>query len=401
MCFVAILDRSLRLFGLAALASATLCLPALASDITVASPANGVYFTSPVWIRAHNVGCEGVPPVAFGYSIDDSTTLIGGETPYDIDVIGQAVSAGTHIVHFKSWTARGLCPVINTQFIVTGPYASSSVGSSALAPSSSSASSNNGGLNYPPSAPPHTQPVGASGNIPTGGPSIPPALAAYGVPAHAISTGDLDDNNGWNQVHDGGTPGTSRGSTVYPATTPLNDQAREFYMTYTNRAGERWSILAASGTAAATHFVYDTYVLFPNPSEVLNLELDINHVTSNGETWILGTQCSGFTGTWEAAYTSGKKDHWWSSSIKCDPRTWTANTWHHIQIAVHRDANGIVTHDWVVLDGTYYAWNYTRLSAHYLGWEPGTFNVQYQIEGTSKSSSSVTSYVHKMTIYYW
>ena len=72
MCFVAILDRSLPLFGFVALASAMLCLPALASDITVASPANGVYFTSPVWIRAHNIGCEGVPPVAFGYSIDDS-----------------------------------------------------------------------------------------------------------------------------------------------------------------------------------------------------------------------------------------------------------------------------------------------------------------------------------------
>ena len=212
MCFVAILDRSLPLFGFVALASAMLCLPALASDITVASPANGVYFTSPVWIRAHDIGCEGVPPVAFGYSIDDSTTLIRGETPYDIDVIGQVVSAGTHIVPFKSWTARRLCPVINTQFIVTGPYPSS-VAPNVFALSSSSASLNSGGPNYPPPSPPHTQPVGVSGNIPTGGSSISPTLAAYGVPPHAISTGDLDDNSGWNQVHDGGTPGTSRSST--------------------------------------------------------------------------------------------------------------------------------------------------------------------------------------------
>lgn len=47
---------------------------------------------------------------------------------------------------------------------------------------------------------------------------------------------------------------------------------------------------------------------------MLNLELDINQVMANGETVIIGTQCSGVTGTWESAYTSGKYDHWWSSS---------------------------------------------------------------------------------------
>ena len=401
MCFVAILDRSLRLFGLAALASATLCLPALASDITVASPANGVYFTSPVWIRAHNVGCEGVPPVAFGYSIDDSTTLIGGETPYDIDVIGQTSP-----------------PARTSSTSNHGPRA-------ACVPSSTPSSS------FPGPMPP-LQAVPA------------PSLYHHLLPRYQI----VEDLTTRLRLL------RTRNRWEHPATSPLEGRPfhrhwspTEFLRTQsqpvtltTITAGIRFTTAARPalprvhrlsrnhtalrrgprvlhdlrqprrralehprglGTAAATHFVYDTYVFLPNPSEVLNLELDINHVTSNGETWILGTQCSGFTGTWAAAYTSGKKDHWWSSSIKCDPRTWTANTWHHIQIAVHRDANGIVTHDWVVLDGTYYAWNYTRLSAHYLGWEPGTFNVQYQIEGTSKSSSSVTSYVHKMTIYYW
>ena len=126
MFFFAILIRSLRLFAFAALASAMLCIPALASDITVASPVGGVQLRSPVWIRAHNLGCEGVPPVAFGYSIDNSTTLVRGETAYDIDVVGQVVSPGIHIVHFKSWTARGLCPVVNAQFAVAGPSAASS-----------------------------------------------------------------------------------------------------------------------------------------------------------------------------------------------------------------------------------------------------------------------------------
>src|ERR1700733_6343118 len=112
--------RGLILFALAALSSVMLCRTALASDITVASPVNGTHVSSPVWIRAHNVGCEGVPPSAFGYSIDNSATIIRGETAYDIDVPHQAIAAGTHIVHFKSWTARGACPIVNTQFTVGG-----------------------------------------------------------------------------------------------------------------------------------------------------------------------------------------------------------------------------------------------------------------------------------------
>jgi hypothetical protein len=359
MPFTEGMHRNLRLHAARALTLfvfAVLCRAALASNVTVASPLNGSHVSSPIWIRAHNVGCESVPPSAFGYSIDNATTLVRGETAYDIDVAKQAMAAGTHIIHFKSWTARGACPVVNTQFTVGAG-----------------------------SAPP---------------PSSPSSSSSYGIAANAVSSGDLDGKGPWGQIHDGGTPGSSRGSSVYPASTPLYDDARKFYMTYTDRGGERWN-LSVGHDAKATHFVLDTYVFFPNPSEALNLELDINQVMANGETVILGTQCSGVTGTWESAYTSGKYDHWWSSSIKCDPRKWTANVWHHVQIGMHRDANGVVTHDWVNFDNAHYAWGRTQLSAHFLGWAPGVIDVQYQIEGSSKGSGSVTSYIHKLTVYRW
>ncbi|HZD76808.1 MAG TPA: hypothetical protein VE218_07375 [Acidobacteriaceae bacterium] len=347
--------RRLALFTFVGLSATVLCRPAFASDVTVASPVNGTHVTSPVWVRAHNVGCESVPPSAFGYSIDNSSTLVRGETAYDIDVTKQVIAAGAHIIHFKSWTARGACPVVNTQFIVGG--------TSALPPPTSSSSS-------------------------------------YGIPANAVSSGDVDGKGPWGAIHDGGTPGSSRGSSVYPASTPLYDDARQFYMTYTDRGGERWNLPLAS-SKTATHFVLDTYVFLPSPSEVLNLEMDINQVMANGETVIFGTQCSGLTGTWEAAYTSGKLDHWWSSNIKCNPAHWTANTWHHVQVGMHRGTDGTVIHDWVNLDGAHYAWGYSRESAHFLGWAPGVVDVQYQIEGSSKSSGSVTSFIHKMTIYRW
>ena len=340
------------LFLLAALSGAVLSPQAFASDITVGSPVNGTRISSPALIRAHNVGCDGVAPTSFGYSIDNASGIVLGATPYDIDVTAQAIPAGTHTVHFKSWTGRGECPTVNTTFT-----------------------------------------VGATAD--------PAPAASYGIPSYAVSSGDLDGSGSWAEGHDGGTPGESRGSMVYPASTPLYDDARKFYMTYSDRAGERWSLSFAKD-AKATYFVFDTYVYFPNPSEVLNLELDMNQVMPNGETVILGTQCSSVTGTWESAYTSGKYDHWLSSNIKCNPKDWKANEWHHVQIGLHHDDNGVVTHDWVNLDGAHSVFEgAVRESAHFLGWAAGGIDVQYQIEGASSGSGSVTSYIHKMTVYRW
>jgi hypothetical protein len=349
-----ILSRSLALAIFAALCGALLSHEAFASDVTVASPVVGAHVSSPVLIRAHNIGCEGVPPSAFAYSIDNSSAVVRGETPYDIDVAHQAIAAGTHIIHFKSWTARGACPVVNAQF-------TADTASTPLAPAS-----------------------------------------AGSIAGNAISSGDLDAKEPWGSIHDGGTPCCSRGSTVYPAATRPYGDARKFYMTYTNRGGERWNRFVGSDTKA-THFVLDTYVFLPNPSQVMNLELDVNAVMANGETVLLTTQCAGIEGVgkWEAGYTSGRYDHWWASGPKCDPRTWAPNVWHHIQIGMHRDANGVVTHDWVTFDGTQHAWGYTRESARAIGWAPGVINVQFQIEGNNKTSGALTAYLHKLTVYRW
>ena len=94
--------------------------PALASNITVASPVSGTNVASPIWVRAHNVGCDGLAPTAFGYSVDNSSTFVRGVTHYDIDVTHVGIGAGRHTIHFKSWTSNGLCPVVNSTFTVGG-----------------------------------------------------------------------------------------------------------------------------------------------------------------------------------------------------------------------------------------------------------------------------------------
>ncbi len=72
--------KRLALAALAIMSGLALAKPALASNITVASPVNGTTVASPIWVRAHNVGCDGLLPTAFGFSIDNSGTLYAGVT---------------------------------------------------------------------------------------------------------------------------------------------------------------------------------------------------------------------------------------------------------------------------------------------------------------------------------
>lgn len=342
----------LALLVLAAFSTLLLSRQALASNITVASPVSGTSVASPIWVRAHNIGCNGLPPTAFGFSVDNSSTLTMGITAYDIDVLKLAITAGSHTVHFKSWTSSGICPVVNSTFTVSGGT--------------------------------------APGGAPTGS-----------IPSYAVASGDLDGAAGWEYEHDSGTPGESRGSTVYPATTPSYDDARKFYMTYSDRGGERFH-LSFGINPTATHFVYDTYIYLVDPYQVQNIEMDLNQVMANGETVIYGTQCSSASNTWEYVTIKNGDDHWNPSNIHCDPRAWTANTWHHVQIAFHRDSHGVVTHDWVTLDGAQSTFsNATGGAAQKLGWALGDLLVNFQLDGENAGSGSITSYIHKMTIYNW
>jgi hypothetical protein len=170
-------------------------------------------------------------------------------------------------------------------------------------------------------------------------------------------------------------------------------------MTYSNGGGERWHNSFAKDSSA-THFVMDTYVYVKNPATLANLELDLNQVIPNGKTVIYGTQCSTYSKSWEWTYYSSGY-HWHSSNISCDPRSWSANTWHHIQVGFHRDSNGVVTHDWVNFDGKQSSFSgATANAAKSMGWASSTLLMNVQLDGY-KSGGSVTTYFHKTTYYRW
>jgi len=357
--------RRLLLSALAILCSTVFVPATLASNITVASPVSGTTTQSPLLVKAHNIGCNGLTPTAFAFSIDNSTATNWGATAYDIDVTSTRITAGTHTLHFKAWTRAGICPVVDsTIHVATG------------------------------TPPPPPGGSGGGGSDNTGG-------GTSNIPSNAVASADLDAATNWAYEHDAGTPGTSRGSTLFPATTPLYDDARQFYMTYTDHGGERFHNSFAKDTVS-THFVLDTYVYVVNPDQLANLELDLNQVMANGATVIYGTQCSTYSRTWEWTYYSSGW-HWHSSNIPCDTRKWTPNTWHHIQIGLHRDSNGYVTHDWVDFDGTHSTFSgSTSNSAKQLGWAKGSLVMNVQLDGYNKpGSGEVTAYFHKTTYYRW
>jgi hypothetical protein len=229
-----------------------------------------------------------------------------------------------------------------------------------------------------------------------------PAFAAsdFTIPSDAKSSGDLVGSSHWTWTHDAKTPGDSVASSHYPEGSPsLDGKAREFYFSYSNKGGERFS-LTFEHNAEVTHFVYDTYVYIDDPAQLANLELDMNQVMSDGKTVIYAFQCSGNSGQWEYSTIEDNSPHWHTSGLPCSPRKWAANKWHHIQIASHRNSSGDVTYDWVNLDGDYKTVNKGGNGAIELHWSPGDLNLNFQMDG-DQSRGSVKMYADKLIIYFW
>jgi hypothetical protein len=203
-------------------------------------------------------------------------------------------------------------------------------------------------------------------------------------------------------IHDPGTQGSSQGSTVYPVAGISSDNvAREFYMTYTSHGGELYHVSFATDKLA-THFVYDAYVYVVDPSQLMNLEMDMNDVMPDGRTVILATQCSSISSSWEYTLYTGGGFHWHPSNIPCSPLKWSAKTWHHIQIASERDGNGVATYDWVSVDGQYSDFeNASGPDAKNLGWAIGDLLINFQIDGEVKGSGSNTIYTDQLKVYRW
>jgi hypothetical protein len=320
--------------------------PAFA-NVTVSSPGNGAKLVSPFWLSATGAPCSSQPVSAMGYSFDDSasTTIVNG------NAINATVSSpnGAHTLHVKSWGSLGASCVTDVRIVVR-------------------------------------------------------ASPAASVPGQAKVAKDIHKLKTWQAAYDTGTGnGVSTGTTSLVSSPSISGQARKFMISYRNSAGERYYVSFGADTSPK-NFLYDGWVYLASPSsDIANLEFDMNQVIWNGDTVIYGVQCDGYTNTWDYTANLGSPqnpyDRWLHSSAYCNPREWSTNTWHHVQMSYSRDSVGNVTYQSVWLDGVEEDIYATVPSAFALGWGP-VLLTNLQVDGLG-GYGSATVYLDNLTVYRW
>jgi hypothetical protein len=223
-------------------------------------------------------------------------------------------------------------------------------------------------------------------------------------PPNVTVVSDIQSLSEWKWNHDPATSGSAKGTSDIVASPALNRNSRKYALTFTNSGGEIYHISFGRDTAA-THFVYSSNIWLADPSAIANIEIDLNQVIANGDTVIYGFQCDGYAGTWDYTLNMGTPrdpiDKWVHSNVACpDPKTWTPNTWHNVQVSYMRDDVGNVTYESVVLDGQQsdLVGAYGN-SAFSLGWG-ATLLTNFQIDGLGENGA-VTAYVDNLTISRW
>ncbi len=410
---------------------------------TVSGPANGSTVSSPFTLSANASSCSSAPIAAMGYSLDNSptTTIVYGAS------VNASVTAstGAHTLHVKSWGNQGASCVTDVAITVTtataptlpaspevsvsSPSSGASVTSpltlSASAPTCTGGSTSAMGysfdssssttivyanyINTSISAPDgaHTLHVKAWGS--GGGSCVTdeainvtgPALGAI-IPSSALKVANIDTLSGWIDANDSGAQGSSSGAMSLVASPSLTGTARMFVASYTNNGDERYWVSFGDDNVS-TNFLYDTWIYIQSPSTTLaNIEMDTNQTMPNGQTAIFGFQCDGWNNTWD--YTANKGtpqnpvDTWVRSNQYCNPRQWSINTWHHVQVSYSRDNSGNIDYQSVWLDDLQQNINATVNSAFALGWAPSLLT-NFQIDGMGNGQATV--YIDNLTIYRW
>jgi hypothetical protein len=224
------------------------------------------------------------------------------------------------------------------------------------------------------------------------------------VPSNATGVSGIQALTSWLADADSAGTGSASGASGIVSNPALSGTARQFKTSYTGGGSERFYVTFGAD-AQATHFLYDGYVYIASPSnDVANIEMDVNQVIQNGDTVIFGFQCDGYSKTWDYTRNSGTptspNDVWAHSTATCNPQNWSANAWHHVQIAYSRDNSGNVTYESVTLDDAQQTINVTVPSAFSLGWGAGALLTNFQIDGMGASGTTQV-YLDNLTISRW
>ncbi|MGA7521376.1 MAG: hypothetical protein WBW84_02785 [Acidobacteriaceae bacterium] len=318
--------------------------------ITVSSPGNGTSVSSPFSLVANASTCSGQAVSSLGYSLDSSsdTTIVNG-TSVNTQV---TAASGGHTLHVKSWGKSGASCSDSLSITVAGTTAT---GDSVSAPTS------------------------------------------------ATVVSSVQTLSGWTATHDTGMSGSASGSTSVVSSPTVSGDSRKFSLSWSGSGGERFS-KSFGDDRTSLDFLYDGWVYIASSSgSIANIEMDLNQTMPSGNTVIYGFQCDGYKGTWDYSENKGTTAKpvgaWVSTSVACNPASWSRNAWHHVQIEYSRAASGgNITYKSVTLDGTTHTLNKTAFAARALGWG-SSIVTNFQVDG--RGSGSATVYLDKLTVSRW
>jgi len=363
--------------------SLSVCVCALSlsgiAQISVQSPGSTSSF--PVQLTASVSSCGGSSNITgFAYSIDSSPFYTMSSNKNQISATDYSILPGAHTIRYKVWTG-GSEPCEEQDVSTT-----------------------------------------VSNNIsPTTAPNLDQQNNADPVTQNPLTPDEWfavpDTSNGSCCIDGNGTV-----TTTYPVTNSsnpsgpnLDGESRLFYVesnasqnsqgVYYN-PGERYSITFGMNGENFTHFVYDAYLYLADPGNVYSIEMDTNQVDSNQNLYIYGLQCVALSsgGRWQYTVNQSGNDTWASSSVSCNPQSWAANAWHHVQLATHR-VGSTVYYDSVTLDGQTTSLGGVNGGQDFAnsGWESGTLLINFQLDAISNSgnTTTMTVYADGLSMFYW
>jgi hypothetical protein len=426
------------------------------ADVSVSSPTKGEYVNSPFYLSASASSCSSAPVSSMGYSLDDSsyTAVTMGQTSITANV---PVAKGTHTVHVKAWNTHGAVCVTDVPINVTGLTANVSSTSSSTAsgilisnPSDwqkvSSPFTVNASAQYCEGQPVSSMGFSIDGSSQTtlfrgqtsfsgkgsasagthklhvkswgnGGTSCMATVTVQVtqvtndvvanvsvVPSGAVKVSNIEMLSSWKGVNDSAVSGWSSGVMSLVGSPAYSGQARKFVTQYSNYGAHRYSV-SFNDNRTARNFFYDGWVYIAGPSTNLgNLEMDLNQTMPNGQTVIFGVQCDGYSSTWDFTVNRGTASNpniaWAHANAHCNPREWSTNTWHHVQMSYSRNDSGWITYKSVWLDGHQFPINVTAYSAFSLGWASAVVT-NFQVDGRGTGSGTNTVYLDDLTVSRW
>jgi hypothetical protein len=236
--------------------------------------------------------------------------------------------------------------------------------------------------------------------------TLPSSGSASGpsIPENAISVSEIQQLPVWKGEFDTGTgSGSANGVMELVSSPSLSGAALQFQTSFSNSGGERYHATFGSDPLAS-NFVYDAWLYLASPADsVANIEMDMNQVLANGVTVIYGVQCDGYSSTWDITENTGtpaaSSAHWVHTGSACNPRKWSADAWHHVQIAFSRDDAGNVTYQAIWFDGVEQGINQTVPSSFALGWAP-VLLTNFQVDGRGASGANTVS-LDNLTVSRW